>query len=75
MTMTGLINLWLRGQLQLLARNLHHLRRQGGSVMGVQLMSSQLHVRIKVWYAVTSPAWDWYSNQVTNIKTPGDGLR
>ena len=47
----------------------------GGLSLAYKLMSSALQAHTKILYAVTKPCWDWYTAQVTDIKTPADGLR
>ncbi len=38
-------------------------------------MSSELRQHVRILYLVTHPVWDWYSDEVTRVKTPEDGLR
>ena len=47
----------------------------GGLSLAYKLMSSSLHAHAKILYYVSKPCWDWYVTQVTEVKTPADGLR
>ena len=47
----------------------------GGLKLAYQLMTTQLYDHCKILYTVTKPMWNWYTDQVQNVKTPLAGLR
>ena len=46
----------------------------GGFTLAYKLMTSQLYDHAKVLYTVTKPLWNWYVDQVQNVKSPKQGL-
>ena len=42
--------------------------------MAYKLMTTQLYEHCKVLYTVTKPLWNWYTDQVQNVKSPKQGL-
>ena len=52
------------------------MREQGGGLkLAYKMMSLGLRNMIAVIYMVMQPLWDWYTAQVTGVKTPADALR
>ena len=52
------------------------MREQGGGLkLAYKMMSLGLWNMAAVIYMVMQPLWDWYTAQVTGVKTPVDALR
>jgi hypothetical protein len=47
----------------------------GGLRLAYKLMTHQLWQHAQLLLAVTRPCWSWYTREVKNIKSAGDGLR
>jgi hypothetical protein len=47
----------------------------GGFKLAYKLMSDDLCHNARVLYAVTNGLWDWYTEQVQQVKTPKQGLK
>ena len=46
----------------------------GGLRLAYKLMTSQLYDHCRLLYTVTKPLWNWYTDQVQNVKSPKQGL-
>ncbi len=47
----------------------------GATPSSSQVMTDELEENINISFEVTRPTWDWYTDEVTSVKTPIDGLR
>ena len=47
----------------------------GGLRLAFKLMTTQLLMTARIMYVATMAGWSWYSREVTDIKTPQQGLR
>ena len=47
----------------------------GGLRLAYKLMTTQLLMTARIMYVATMAGWSWYSREVTDIKTPQQGLR
>ena len=47
----------------------------GGFKLAYKLMTEELYDNSKLLACITRPLWDWYTNQITNCKSPQDALK
>ncbi|CAE8673040.1 unnamed protein product, partial [Polarella glacialis] len=47
----------------------------GGLALAYKLMSADLQLHVKMLYTATQACWDWYTDQVKNVKTASDGFQ
>ena len=47
----------------------------GGFKLAYKLMTEELYDNSKLLACITRPLWDWYTNQITNCKSPLDALK
>ena len=47
----------------------------GGLRLAYKLMTTQLYDYCKALFVVTKPLWNWYADQVRNVRSPKQGLR
>ena len=57
-------------------KELQAILRNGGALkLGYRLMKEALHEHILILYCAEKPCWDYYTREITDRKSPVDGLR